>query len=221
MKNKKQKTINNIILFLVTIIVILFWNSSFVFPIKLFVVLLHEISHGIIAILTGGSIKVINVSLNLGGVCVTKGGNNFFIALSGYLGSLLWGTVLFITSYDFKQSKIVTTIFAAILVLVAISFIKTDFGLISTLLFSAILYSTSRVIKNKNFHLIFTRSIAFVSLLSVVTDIKEDLFNYQYRLTDSQNLEIITGINSFVWGIIWLSVTLLVIFFLIKKYLCK
>ena len=37
--------------------VVLLWNTPVVAPLKIFVVLLHEISHGVAAVLTGGSIE--------------------------------------------------------------------------------------------------------------------------------------------------------------------
>ena len=33
------------------------WDTPLIYPLKIFVVLLHEISHGIVALATGGSIK--------------------------------------------------------------------------------------------------------------------------------------------------------------------
>ena len=33
------------------------WNTAFVYPLKIFVVLLHEISHAVASVLTGGGIE--------------------------------------------------------------------------------------------------------------------------------------------------------------------
>ena len=68
-----------------------FWDTSFVYPLKLFVVLLHEISHGLAAVLTGGEIQAVEITPQQGGVCRCPGGNVFFTLSAGYLGSLLWG----------------------------------------------------------------------------------------------------------------------------------
>ncbi|HAA76850.1 TPA: hypothetical protein DCE37_17205, partial [Candidatus Latescibacteria bacterium] len=45
------------------------WSTLALYPIKLFVVLLHEISHGIAALLTGGEILIIEVNERIGGYC--------------------------------------------------------------------------------------------------------------------------------------------------------
>src|SRR5512134_4023867 len=67
------------------------FDTPFVYPFRLFVVFLHEVSHGIAAFLTGGEVLSIGIGSNEGGVCVTRGGWPFAILNAGYLGSLLWG----------------------------------------------------------------------------------------------------------------------------------
>jgi len=63
------------------------------------VILLHEISHGIAAIISSGKSTEINIDLNLGGKCITEGGNSFLIVSSGYLGSFLFGSIIFYSTY--------------------------------------------------------------------------------------------------------------------------
>lgn len=46
-------------------VALLFWDSIIVYPIKFFIVLIHEINHGLMAILTGGSIHSIIITSNL------------------------------------------------------------------------------------------------------------------------------------------------------------
>ena len=60
------------------------------------------------------------------------------------------------------------------------------------------------------------RTIGLISMMYVLFDIKEDLLTLTYRKTDSQQLAIITTVPSIVWAIIWFSVTLFTIFFVIK-----
>ena len=69
------------------------WDTFVVYPFRLFVVFLHEISHGLAAVATGGRIVSIGLSFDEGGVCLTRGGWPFLILNAGYLGSLLWGAL--------------------------------------------------------------------------------------------------------------------------------
>ncbi|MFC1749526.1 M50 family metallopeptidase [Pseudomonadota bacterium] len=57
----------------------------------------HEISHGLAAMLTGGSIDRIELNLNGSGVCYTYGGSSFLVTLSGYLGASVIGAVLYLS----------------------------------------------------------------------------------------------------------------------------
>lgn len=56
----------------------------------------HEISHGIAAILSGGSIRNIELNFDGSGVCYTIGGRGALIAFSGYLGAALWGALIYL-----------------------------------------------------------------------------------------------------------------------------
>lgn len=216
-KSKKINTPTLINIGLITTIIIAFflWNSYALFPVKLFVVLLHEISHGIAAVLTGGSIKAINISIKLGGHCITRGGNEFIVASAGYLGSLILGSTLFISSYDFKLSKIVCTIFAGSFVVITASFISSNLGIIFTLLISAFLIISPRFFKPV-IHTFLIRLIGILSSFYVFVDIKDDLLLKTTRITDATSLEIATNIPSIYWGLIWITITGIVIFYLIK-----
>ena len=72
---------------------VLLWNTFVAYPFRVFVVFLHEISHGLAAVLTGGALESIGLSVNEGGVAVTRGGSRFLILTAGYLGSLLFGAL--------------------------------------------------------------------------------------------------------------------------------
>ena len=65
------------------------WQTPVVLPLKILVVFLHELSHGLAAVLTGGEIVELSLSAQQGGHAVTRGGSRFLILSAGYLGSLL------------------------------------------------------------------------------------------------------------------------------------
>lgn len=55
----------------------------------------HEVSHGLMAICTGGTVTKIHLHLNGSGLCTTQGGNSFLVAFAGYSGAVLWGMVIY------------------------------------------------------------------------------------------------------------------------------
>lgn len=186
-----------------------------IYPIKLFVVLLHEISHGLAAIFSGGRVISINIDLQLGGATSIEGGNAFIIASAGYLGSLLWGALLFISGYDYKFSLWNTTIISIILLLFAANFVTGSIGLVLAMIFLVILFVSPRYFPKKlNAYLL--KSLGLISALYSFIDIKEDILTSDQRQSDALILSQITGINPIIWGLIWLGISSIIIFYLLK-----
>jgi len=65
----------------------------------------HEISHGIAALLTGGSVHSISLNFNGSGLCTTSGGSHIVTSFSGYAGSVLWGLVIYSTASFLSHTK--------------------------------------------------------------------------------------------------------------------
>jgi hypothetical protein len=79
-----------------TLLLIFFWQSALLKPFKLFVVFLHETSHAIATIITGGELSAITIEWDESGATYAASGRGIFflIAISGYIGSILWGYVM-------------------------------------------------------------------------------------------------------------------------------
>ena len=70
------------------------WSSPWIQPVKIMVVLFHEMSHGLMALLTGGKVLNIFITPDEGGACETEGGMPLLIVSAGYLGSMLFGGLI-------------------------------------------------------------------------------------------------------------------------------
>jgi len=192
-----------------------FWDSYLIYPIKIFVVLFHEISHGLAAIFTGGKLQSILLTSTLGGASYTIGGNKFIIASAGYLGSLSFGAALFISGYDITIRKVIGIILSIILILFAANFISTVLGRVISIVFALlfiILPFYSKEIINAYFFKIF----GLISTFYVLIDIKEDLFSDIYRPSDAQFISEITSVPAMFWGIFWFLISITVIVFLVR-----
>lgn len=77
-----------------TLLMFLFWHTPYMMPLKVFVVYLHEISHAIGAVVTGGDVLSIAIHWDESGYTETTGGNFLAIATSGYIGSILIGSIM-------------------------------------------------------------------------------------------------------------------------------
>ncbi|MEM7231757.1 MAG: M50 family metallopeptidase, partial [Planctomycetota bacterium] len=84
-----------------------YWSSPVVHPVKMIVVLFHEMSHGLMALVTGGKILSIEITPDEGGACETEGGAPLLIVSAGYLGSMLFGGAILYLSRFRQQVPLV------------------------------------------------------------------------------------------------------------------
>jgi hypothetical protein len=71
------------------------WGWRLFYPVRIFVTFLHEFGHAFGALITGGAVEYIRIDPNAGGVTSSLGGNRPVIIMGGYLGSALFGNLLF------------------------------------------------------------------------------------------------------------------------------
>jgi len=220
-KNKTKQQLNELVIILaITIFSIIFWDSFFIYPIKVFVIVLHEISHAIAAIITGGTVRSISISSYLGGVTKTNGGNSLVIASAGYLGSLIFGALLFISAYNNKLRKPIATILSVIILLSTIGYIKENIQVFFGLLISVFFFLLPRFF-NEFITTFFLKFIGLISCFYVLTDIKNDLITTSIRETDAQVIEFLTGFPSLAIGFIWLVISIIIVYFVVKYGIVK
>ena len=65
-----------------------------------FVTYFHEVSHGIISILTGGHVSRLALLPNGSGFVLAEGGVRVATLLAGYAGAFLWGALLYISAFS-------------------------------------------------------------------------------------------------------------------------
>ncbi|MCD4654353.1 M50 family metallopeptidase [bacterium] len=76
----------------------------------------HEMSHGIVSLLTGGKFHKFRVYHDGSGVCLTSEGNSSLIVSAGYLGSIIFG-LLFVT-LSFAKDNIIWFLYGLLVVYV-------------------------------------------------------------------------------------------------------
>lgn len=69
------------------------------YPLRLFVTMIHELGHGLAAILTGGSFLHFEVTRRGAGLAYTSGGSRFVVIQAGYLGTALFGAALLLLTH--------------------------------------------------------------------------------------------------------------------------
>lgn len=185
------------------------WNTPVVYPIKLFVVLLHEISHALAALVTGGQVQAIEVTPREGGLCRCPGGDAFLTLSAGYLGSLLWGGLMVWGAERFptKSAWFVAGI-AAVVGGATLLYVRQPFAAAFGLAFAAVLVVVARQ-GGAGINRGLLTMLGLTSCLYAVLDIKSDILDRPELQSDARMLAELTGVPTVVWGSLWISMALL------------
>jgi Peptidase M50B-like len=190
--------------FLLSAAVYLFWNTALVFPLKIFTVFLHELSHGLAAIGTGGAIDRIELTADEGGVCWTRGGSKFLVTSAGYLGSLAFGA-LFVVIGGRARPGVQRAVVAMVgLTVLGATFlwVRTGFGFLWGLLKAAALLGIALWL-SAGISVFVLRLLGITSGLYAIWDIGSDLIVRSIPSSDANALAGMTGIPGVVWGVVW------------------
>jgi Peptidase M50B-like len=195
------------------------WETPVVYPLKIFVVLLHEMSHGMMALATGGAIEYIQLDPRQGGLCMCSG-NPFLTLSAGYLGSLTWGILLVLAAQAEKiNTRLVTGFIGFVVVGLTIAYIKPTqgifgfgFGLAAG---AALLYVAKQLPALWNQRVLMT--LGLTSVLYAVLDIKSDVLDRPELQSDAAMLGDLTGIATQVWGVVWIAIALLACVWLLER----
>ncbi len=74
------------------------YASVLTFPVRMFVTFVHESSHALAALITGGHVAGMSVSPDGSGLTYTSGGTQVLVNCAGYLGTTLFGAGLLLLS---------------------------------------------------------------------------------------------------------------------------
>ncbi len=200
------------------VVVWVLWDTPIVYPIKIFVVCLHELGHAAAALLTGGEVVSIQVFPDQGGLTTARGGLPFIILSAGYTGSVLaGGALLYLSSYR-RWGRVLMAALAALIALSTLLFFRNVFGIVYGLgIAGAMLFSASRLSEAVNYYVL--RFVAVASCLYALLDIRSDLFVLQPAdlsangvITDAMALEHLTNIPALFWAIVWMVISIVMLF---------
>jgi len=212
---KKKNRIEFFILAATAFLSLFLWNTFLFYPFKIFVVIIHESSHALAAVFTGGHVKELDILWDLGGITKTSGGNHFVITAAGYTGSLIFGTLLFVSSYKKKYLLWYSGVSATLLLLIIANFMTQPAGIIFGLIFVLILIFLPRFF-DESITNIFFRIIALLNIEYAIYDVISDLFSSSFIQNDADVLADLTGVSSTFWGLLWFVLSCIVIAFVLK-----
>ncbi len=191
------------------LIALVFWDFAFMYPIKVFVVLLHELGHGLAAVISGGRIVRIELSANLGGVCWSQGGWRLLVLPAGYIGSMVLGGMILLSAARTRHDKLISTLVGVGTVLVTLLFVRSLFGFAFGLGFGAAMIAAGRLLPEK-INDLWLKFLGLTSAMYAVIDIKEDLISRTVPGSDAYAMAEILPLPPTFWGVLWLIIALVV-----------
>ena len=191
--------------------VLALWDTPLVYPLKILVVFFHELSHGAMAVLSGGEIVEIEIVPQQGGHCITSGGNRFLTLSAGYLGSLFWGGLILALAARTRLDRPLSVALGVLLALLSLLYVRPfiSFGLAFGLAASLALVAAGIWLSERQNDLLL-RLIGLTSCLYAVADIKSDVLDRPHLRSDAAMLAELTGVPTVVWGVIWIGLAVLV-----------
>lgn len=186
----------------------LLWDTVFVYPLKIFVVLLHETSHAMAAVATGGSIQRIVLDPREGGACYCPGGNAFLTLSAGYLGSLFWGGAMIASARSRRvRAERVNAAIGGLVIALTLLYVRSGFGFAFGMAFGLALVGASRK-AGVSVNRLLLLTLGLTSALYAILDIKSDILDRPELRSDASMLAELTGIPTLAWGLIWIAAAL-------------
>lgn len=172
----------------------------------------HEISHGLAALATGGSINKIEIYFNGAGRCYTTGGWNGLISFSGYLGASLWGAAIYIFANSSRENnKWVAIVMAGFVVLCGLLWARNGITIIILSIISLSLYLSFRYVIGN----IFPRFMEFVGIYVMVNAFRSPLHLVDGRhYGDGAALSDLTYLPELFWVGVWWACAAGLIYFI-------
>ena len=195
------------------------WYTPVVYPLKIFVVLLHEVSHAVALVLTGGQVESITLNPMQGGATYGRGGIPFVTLSAGYLGSLAFGALLVVGAQArHVSSRFLLGLVGGLVLALTLLYIRNGFGLAFGLLFgSAMVFGARRL------PVIWSQGILVVlgitSVLYAILDIKSDILDRPQLQSDAAMLAELTGVPTVFWGVAWITVAIVAATLLFRRTL--
>ena len=191
------------------VVTVLLWHTPVLFPLRCFVVLVHETGHALAALLTGASVSHLVVRPDESGEVMYSGGWPVIISAAGYVGSSLLGAVLLaLTAYP-RSHRMATAVLGAVLIGVTLLYVpfQNAFGFALGLTWGAGLLHLG--IKAYTWLPRFVNFLAVMLCFYAVYDFGDFLLGDPMR-TDPGILAKHLGLPFLAWpiGILWVIMSL-------------
>ncbi|MBX3298549.1 MAG: M50 family metallopeptidase [Acidobacteria bacterium] len=226
------------LLTIATVLTIILWFVPFaeylVYPFRLFVTFIHEGGHALVSLLTGGSVQSLTVAADGSGVVFSAPSGRIgqlLTSSAGYLGTSAFGVLLL---YLIRRRLSPNILLAGCGIIIGL--LTVVFGIVSPAMnllslnvgLSSVMFTVLAGVSISSVLLIAAkfasqRTAAFAAaflavqcLMNALSDLKTLVFINAPLVgsdiqTDAANMSAASGIPGFVWAVLWLLISLVLV----------
>lgn len=207
MKGKSTHTlIQTLTLFLLLALIFIFWHNFLIYPLKVLVVFFHESSHALMTVATGGEVTELVVERYQGGHVLSRGGSRFWVLTAGYLGSLLWGVVIYLAAARSRLDKAVMIILGVLVIGICFLFVRNLYGFVFSLLMGLAMLGIG-ALAGERVNDFVLKLIGLTSMVYVPLDIYSDTISRSHLRSDAFMLAQEFGGTTMMWGGLWMLIS--------------
>lgn len=189
------------------------WLGWLVYPFRLFGTFVHELSHGLAAIATGGDFHRFAVRTDLSGVATSAGGFRMIVASAGYVGSAIFGGVLIALHVRWLSARTLLIALGVVFGLLCTLFVRNLFGVASALAITvALLLAAIKLDEG------WRDGLLKILALQLILDGYNSLFTVLQlsrdgvTQTDAHTMAKLTWLPASLWAVIWMLMSTAILF---------
>lgn len=189
------------------LVLILLWRVPglgwVVYPFRLFGTFVHELSHGLAALATGGAFDRFVVNPDLSGLAWSAGGTRWIIASAGYIGSAVFGALLLLLG-RVLPARALLLLLGVGFALLCTFFVRNAFGAVTGLGLAATLLIAAVYLRG-----IWAEMLVLVLALQLLLDGFASVFDLFWLSargdvhTDANTLAALSGLPAPLWAVLW------------------
>ena len=194
--------------------------SLALYPLRLFVTFIHEGSHALVAIITGGVVYKIVVLPDASGYTLTAGGWGILIVMAGYLGAAAYGAGMLALARRPNSAHFILGLSGVIVALLDLFLVRNGFGfvwgvVIAVGLILAALRLPARIAE------LTAMFLGVQCVVNALFDLKTLLglsSGYGGPVSDAVLMSQIIPLPPFVWAALWSILALLILGAALRPY---
>lgn len=204
-------------LLLLALVLIVLWRVPWLgwlaYPFRLFGTFVHELSHGLTAVATGGEFQRFSVQPDMSGLAWSAGGIRVIVASAGYIGSAIFGGVLIALHARCLSARTLLLGMAIVFGLLCLLFVRNLFGIATALaLTAAMLYAGLKLAEE------WRDTLLKVLALQLILDGYNNLFAVLSMSragdsqTDAHTMAQLTLLPASFWAVLWILASSAILF---------